>query len=75
MTTIASRLTKDGVLYANGYFDEVTQATISTSPTAIYSQEFDEVTLNGQPSPQRRELPTGVVQVNGYFDETAGPLT
>jgi hypothetical protein len=72
---IASRLTKTGVLYANGYFDEVTQATISTTPTALYSAQFDEVTLNGQPSPQRRELSTGVVQVNGYFDETAGPLT
>jgi hypothetical protein len=74
-TGIASRLTKTGVLYANGYFDEVTQATISTSLTAVYSAQFDEVTLNGQASPQRRELRTGVVQVNGYFDETTGPLT
>jgi hypothetical protein len=75
MATIASRLTKTGILYANGQFDEVTQTTISTTPTTIYSAQFDEVTLNGQPSPQRRELSTGVVQVNGYFDETAGPLT
>jgi len=74
-TGIASRLTNTGVLYANGYFDEVTQATISTSLNALYSAQFDEVTLNGQPSPQRRELSTGVVQVNGYFDETGGPLT
>lgn len=73
--TIASRLTNNGILFANGYFDEVTQTTIGTTPTAIYSAEFDEVTLNGQPSPQRRELPNGTVQVNGYFDETAGPLT
>ena len=72
---IASRLTNTGILYANGIFDEVTQSTISTTPAAIYSAEFDEFTLNGQPSPQRRETPAGVVQVNGYFDETAGPLT
>ena len=72
---IASRLTNTGVLYANGQFDEVTQTTISTTYLTLYSAQFDEVTLNGQPSPQRRELSTGVVQVNGYFDETGGPLT
>ena len=72
---IASRLTKTGILYANGQFDEVTQTTISTTYLTLYSAQFDEVTLNGQPSPQRRELSTGVVQVNGYFDETGGPLT
>ena len=71
---VASRLTKTGILFANGYFDEVTQTTIRTNPIAIDSAEFDEVTLNGQPSPQRRELLDGTVQVNGYFDETAGPL-
>jgi hypothetical protein len=72
---IASRLTNTGILYANGQFDEVTQTTISTTYLTLYSAQFDEVTLNGQPSPQRRELSTGVVQVNGYFDETQGPLT
>jgi hypothetical protein len=72
---IASRLTNTGILYANGQFDEVTQTTISTTYLTLYSAQFDEVTLNGQPGPQRRESSTGVVQVNGYFDETGGPLT
>jgi hypothetical protein len=66
---VASRLTNTGILYANGIFDEVAQSTISVESTVLYAAEFDEVTLNGQASPQRRELSTGVVQVNGYFDE------
>ena len=43
--TIASRLTEDGVLLTNGYFDEITQSWISITPTVIYAGSFDETFL------------------------------
>jgi hypothetical protein len=44
--TIASRLTADGVLLTNGYFDEITQNWISITPTVIYAGLFDETFLS-----------------------------
>ena len=46
MTITASRLTADGVLLTNGYFDEITKNWISVTPTVIYAGLFDEIFLS-----------------------------
>jgi hypothetical protein len=43
--TTATRLTSNGTLLITGYFDEVTQNTISANAAVVTSSEFDEVTL------------------------------
>jgi hypothetical protein len=45
MTTLATRLTPDGILYTNGYYDEITKTWVSITPTAVYAGQFDEVFL------------------------------
>jgi len=45
MTTLASRLTSDGVLLTNGYFDEITKTWVSITPNVIYAGLFDEIFL------------------------------
>ena len=59
MATVGARLKNDGTLQSAGTdpellddgFDEVTQETHSVTASAIYANEFDEVTLSGgQPS-------------------------
>lgn len=44
MATTAARLYDTGELRTVGYFDEVTQATISVQANVIYANAFDEVT-------------------------------
>jgi Concanavalin A-like lectin/glucanases superfamily len=46
MTILATRLTNDGVLLTNAYFDEITKAWVSISPAAVYAGLFDEVFLS-----------------------------
>ena len=73
MATIATRLTSTGTLLNNGIFDEVTQSTISKSATAVFADEFDEVTIspiaNGLAQRQKRD---GTLQVADEFDEVTG---
>jgi len=45
MPTLATRLTADGVLYANGYYDEITKSWVSITPATVYAGQFDEVFL------------------------------
>ena len=45
MATLTSRLTAEGILLTNAYFDEITQTWISITPAAIYAGLFDEVFL------------------------------
>jgi hypothetical protein len=45
MATLATRLTSDGILFTNAYFDEITKIWVSISPTAVYAGLFDEVFL------------------------------
>jgi hypothetical protein len=44
MATTAARLYDTGELRTVGYFDEVTQSTISVQANVIYANTFDEVT-------------------------------
>ena len=72
MSTLATRLLSDGTLLApTGYFDEITYTTNKITPTAIYSAEFDEVTLNKPPLSlvQKKETNDGKLLVRGSFDE------
>lgn len=46
MTVLAARLTSDGILLTNSYFDEITKTWISITPEAIYAALFDEVFLS-----------------------------
>jgi Concanavalin A-like lectin/glucanases superfamily len=45
MPTLTSRLTADGILLTNTYFDEITKTWVSIAPEAIYAKLFDEVFL------------------------------
>jgi hypothetical protein len=46
MTTVAARLTSDGILFTNSYFDEITKSWVSIAPEAIYAALFDEIFLS-----------------------------
>ena len=71
---VASRITSAGVLSIAGEFDEVTQATIKLTSTFLYSNEFDEYTLQGAGGGlAKRETAAGKIQVTGYFDEYNKP--
>ena len=71
---VASRITSAGVLSIAGEFNEVTQTTIGITPTAMYSNEFDEYSLQGAGGGlAKRETATGKIQVTGYFDEYNKP--
>ena len=45
MPTLTTRLTPEGILLTNAYFDEITKTWISITPTAVYAGLFDEVFL------------------------------
>ena len=45
MPTLATRLTSDGILLTNAYFDEITKTWVSIAPDAVYAGQFDEVFL------------------------------
>lgn len=66
---IVARITNTGILYANNYFDEITESSSKFSLTAIYSTEFDEVNYINV---AQKILSTGKVQVQNYFDEVSG---
>lgn len=72
---IATRLTRDGILYTNVRLDEITKgfgpSSHSLTPTTLFAAEFDEVTIQGQ-SIAKKELADGRLQVSGYFDEVTG---
>jgi hypothetical protein len=72
MATIASRLSNTGTLLVNGSIDEFTfnDGTNKTASDAIYSGQFDEVTLTSGPA--ERKMNTGIHMVKGYFDEFTG---
>jgi Concanavalin A-like lectin/glucanases superfamily len=46
MATLATRLTSDGILLTNAYFDEITKSWVSIAPDAVYAGLFDEVFLS-----------------------------
>jgi Concanavalin A-like lectin/glucanases superfamily len=46
MPTLATRLTSDGILLTNAYFDEITKTWVSIAPDAVYAGLFDEVFLS-----------------------------
>jgi hypothetical protein len=63
----AYRLTQTGVLYSSvAEFDEVTQTTISMSQTAMYADEFDEITVMSMAMSYEQ---TGTVKTQTEFDE------
>ena len=64
MPTLTSRLTQDGILLTNAYFDEITQTWISITPEAIYAGLFDEVFLAD-----------GSITFNGSGDYLSGTST
>lgn len=68
---VATRLTSDGILYNNGSFDEITKSSNSVDPTAVYSAEFDEVTVQGS-GVAKRETLDGKLLVSKEFDEFSG---
>jgi len=71
---LTTRLTNTGNLMTNGYngyFDEVTQATISTRGNVVYTALLDEVTNSGGSSAMKH-FPSGNLQVAGQFDEVTG---
>jgi len=73
---LTTRLTKTGNLITNGYngyFDEVTQSTISTRGNVVYAALLDEVTNQGGGSAMRH-FRSGNLQVAGQFDEVTGML-
>jgi Concanavalin A-like lectin/glucanases superfamily len=59
--TIASRLTADGVLLTNGYFDEITKNWVSITPDVIYAGLFDETFLD----PGSIDFPSSGNYLNG----------
>jgi hypothetical protein len=69
MSITASRINSTGVLFANGTFDETSVTINRTTPTTIYSAEFDETAT---PGVAMRQLSTGKLQVTGSFDEVTG---
>lgn len=74
---ITTRLTSTGNLLINGavggYFDEITQATISTRGNVVYTALLDEVTNSGGASAMKH-FPSGNLQISGQFDEVTGML-
>lgn len=67
---IVSRIDFSGIFYTNVGLDEVTQTTISETPTGIFASEFDEVSINPITNGlAKRETSTGKILVAGYFDE------
>jgi len=67
---IAARINANGVYQTVNYFDEVTYAANKIGYAAVYSAEFNEVTLQGFGPPLgKRETSDGKVYVTGYFDE------
>jgi hypothetical protein len=73
MATIASRLTSSGELSISGEFDEVTQSSISLTPTNHFAAQLDEVTIYLS-NVAKRETNTGVLQVSNGFDEVNKPV-
>jgi len=70
-STKVARLSSNGVYFTNSYFDEVTYTSNKVATTAMYSREFDEVTINGG-NIAKRETNNGKVLISGYFDEVSG---
>jgi len=70
-STKVARLLSNGVYFTNTYFDEVTYTSNKVATTAMYSREFDEVTINGG-NIAKRETNNGKVLISGYFDEVSG---
>jgi hypothetical protein len=67
---IAARVNTSGVYQTVNYFDEITYAANKIGYTAVYSAEFDEVTLQGYGPPlAKKEASDGKTYVTGYFDE------
>jgi hypothetical protein len=77
MATTVARLSSNGVYFANAfenvYFDEVSYTISRTTSAAIFSSEFDEITILGG-SISKRDTYDGRVLVSGYFDEVTGVL-
>jgi parallel beta-helix repeat protein len=70
LTLIAARINSNGVYQTVNYFDEITYATNKIGYTAVYSAEFDEITLKGSGGGLgKRETSDGKVYVTGSFDE------
>jgi len=70
--TIATRLTSNGTLLITGYFDEVSQNTITSNTSVVTSSEFDEVTLaNNGINIARRYTNDGKTLVYTELDEVS----
>lgn len=73
MSTIVTRLSSNGVYFTSNYFDEVTLSSNKVGLDAVYSSEFDEVTLQGVGGGlTKREGSDGKLYISGYFDEVTG---
>lgn len=68
--TVATKLTSNGTLFITGYFDEVTQNTITANAAVVTASEFDEVTLeNNNINVARRLTKDGKTLVYTELDE------
>ena len=69
-TLIAARINANGIYQTVNYFDEVTYSANKIGYTAVYSCEFDEVSLQGTGGGLgKRETSDGKTFATGYFDE------
>lgn len=73
MANIAARLNSSGTFYVsnNVVFNEISQTSISITPTGVFANEFDEVsgTLNNR---AMQQYGNGVVKISGVMDEITG---
>jgi len=70
LSFIGTRITANGVYQSTNYFDEITYASNKIGYIAVYSSEFDEVSLQGVGGGLgKRESNDGKVYVTGSFDE------
>jgi hypothetical protein len=70
LSFIGTRITANGTYQTTNYFDEITYASNKIGYIAVYSSEFDEVSLQGAGGGLgKRESNDGKVYVTGSFDE------
>ena len=63
-------LSSNGTYFTDRYFDEISFTSNKIGPEAVYSNEFDEISLST--STAKRETNNGKTLVSGYLDEVTG---
>ena len=70
MSFPVTSLSSNGTYFTDRYFDEIRFISNKIGPEAVYSGEFDEITLNS--SVVKRESNNGKTFVSGHLDEVTG---